>query len=159
MSRIVVCLIVLLGSSATFSQKRSKDAEVIHFSDSNDVVYAKKGDGLPKEIFAKGMIVDAVSAGRSCGFLGGTGGALKIKLKERPRDYPHEFLYVAVLCFAGEDTKDFSGREVKLEVTKMTKSPYSFKVSWATLDSGGTPYYLAKVEGVGGLLQKITAEK
>jgi hypothetical protein len=119
------------------------------------VPYAKVDDGLPKQIRARGKIVDASPAGFYCGTLA-TAGTLKIELADSVEGYNDKNVYVVILCFAVEERSKLIGKRVELIVKKMTKFPYSFGVLLAnSIDSNGTPFYLSTVEGVGGILKRI----
>lgn len=119
------------------------------------IVYAKDNDELPNKVRAKGEIVDASVSGTYCGTIA-TGGTLKIKLGEKIKNYNSDYLYVVVLCLAGQENENLVGKSIEIEVKKMTEFPYKFGV-WLSngIDSNGSPFYLSTVGGVGGLLKQI----
>jgi hypothetical protein len=124
----------------------------------NKIIYAKESDGLPKEINAKGTIIDASVAGTYCGVTA-TAGTLKIKLDEKVENYDNDYLYVIVLCLAGKENENLLGQHIEIKVKKMTEFPYTYGVRLASIDSNGTPFYLSTVEGVGGLLEQLEKSK
>lgn len=120
------------------------------------IVFAKETDGLPNSIKAKGRIIDANVSGTYCGVTA-TSGTLKIKLSEQIENYSNEYLYVVVLCLAGKENDDLVGKDIEIEVKKLTKHPFNFGVLTSnSIDSNGIPFYLSKVDGVGGLLKNLT---
>ncbi len=122
------------------------------------LIYATENDNLPKEIRAKGIIVDASPAGFYCGVFA-TAGTLKIKLSEKIENYNEDYLYVVILCFAVEEREKLLNKEIEITAKKMTKFPYKFGVLLSnSIDSKGTPFYLSTVDGVGGLLKKLDNE-
>jgi hypothetical protein len=152
-------IVILLFCVDNFSQSKKQDKPyfAVGIFGKDKIVYAKENDGLPKEILAKGTIVDASVAGTYCGTIA-TGGTLKIKLNEKVNGYDHEFLYVIVLCLAGRENEDIVGKQIELKLKKMTKFPYKYTVRLASLDSKGVPFYLSTIDGVGGLIEKLDSK-
>lgn len=161
---IVFCLFFLSLSMTTSSigQSSSKQPSFLVFDlgdRKNKIVYASENDGLPEKFTAKGTIVQSSVSGTYCGTVA-TGGTLKIKLEGKVAGYPNENLFVVVLCLAGEENEKLNGKSIELEVEKMTKFPYSFGVLLSnSIDSNNQPFYKSTVEGVGGLLKKLTRKK
>jgi hypothetical protein len=122
-----------------------------------NVTYAKKGDTNPDRIKVKGVIVDAVFPQIYCGNMGHAG-TFKFKPDEKIQNYSDEFVYVVVLCPAGNKEEDLLNKHVEISATKLTKYPYgssSVKLS-NKFHTKKTLFYVLDVEGTGGnLLKKL----
>lgn len=154
----VSVFIFLLGINNFGQSEKQKKSEfsVFNFTgNGKPIVYAKENDEIPNKIKAKGEIVDASVSGIYCGTIA-TGGTLKIKLSEKVKNYSDDYLYLVVLCLAGKENENLVGKNIEVEVKKLTKFPYKFGVLMSnSIDSNGTPFYLSTVGGVGGLLKQL----
>ncbi len=153
----LICIFLFGINNFGQSEKQNKPEFSVFnlIGNGKPIVYAKENDELPNKIKAKGEIVDATVSGTYCGTIA-TGGTLKIKLNEKIENYSDDYLYVVVLCLAGEENENLVGKNIEIEVKKLTKFPYNFGVLLSNgIDSDGNPFYLSTVEGVGGLLKQI----
>lgn len=152
---IVLTFVFLSGINVSAQSEESYKPEfsVRDQGSAKAIIYAKENDGLPEEIIAKGKIVDASVSDTYCGGIA-TGGMLKIKLDEKIKNYNDDFLYVVVLCLAGEENENLVGKQIDIKVKKMTEFPYKFDV-WLSngIASNGNPFYFSTVGGIGGLLK------
>src|SRR5688500_12816811 len=104
----VLAFIFLLGiNNFAQSEKENKPEFSVFnlFGNGKPIVYAKDSDELPNKIKAKGEIIEASVSGTYCGTIA-TGGTLKIKLAEKIKNYNNDYLYVVVLCLAGEENEN-----------------------------------------------------
>lgn len=150
----VVITMVSIGADAQVDATKL-DFKVGMFGKGRAIVYGRDDDGLPSEMLVKGTIVGSSISGTICGTTGGTASTLKLKLSEKPETYKQDFLYVIVMCLAGEENENLIGKEMRIRVRKLTKYPFKSVVRLASLDSGGTPFYLSTVEGIGDQFQSL----
>jgi hypothetical protein len=106
------------------------------------MVFGKVGDGFPNRVKIEGIITRVTFTDISCGVLC-LWGTAEIRLIKRPKEYDHEFIYVTVLCFGGNEN-DYVGKLVKQEALKSDEQRYEklhCTIFINFLDSKAQPFY------------------
>ncbi len=153
---LLLTLISVTWANPFVPQKRSPEAggpKAADVSGPVPVVFGKEGDGLPEKLKARGRVTK-VSLSRACGVVIWSG-TLEVTLLEKIKGYPHPKLYVVVNCLEDADEKQYLGREVEVEASKLypryTKfrdvSTFYFEIIDNTIDSRGVPFYCATMSG------------
>lgn len=104
------------------------------------VVFGKADDGFPDKLKIRGVITRITFTHISCGVLC-LWGTAEVRLLQRTKGYDHEFIYVTVLCFGGNE-KDFIGKIVEQRVRKASEEAFkNCEIFVNFLDSNGKPFY------------------
>jgi hypothetical protein len=146
---VITINLVLFGSAFVFAQTKAEPAcgirpkiGVTPADCFKPIVFGKTGDGFPDKLKIKGVITRVTFTHISCGVLC-LWGTAEIKLLQRPKGYDHEYIYVTVLCFGGNE-EDFIGKIVEQRVRRSDEEIYEklhCTIFVNFLDSKGKPFY------------------
>ena len=145
---IITCAIFVIAASTLSAPKVDSSKRIAReVSQPVQVVFGKKGDGLPETMFVVGRITE-LSFSRACGGVLWSG-TIKLQLLEKIRNYPYKNVYVVVNCLEdSRDEKKYLGKVVKLKLLKLYPKyrhsrgeGFYFELIDNTINSGGVPFY------------------
>ena len=102
------------------------------------VIYGDENDALPEKIKGRGIIVEITKFFIGCGLIGWNGTA-QIKLLKKPKNYQHEYVYVAAWCGFMRDEN--LNEIVEFKLSKLKNGEVRGGKPLSTIDSGGIAFY------------------
>jgi hypothetical protein len=143
---LALTLVVFPGAFAQnptppLTQEEKAKAEIPLGLVHQPIVYGKAGDGFRQSMRVQGVITDVSFVPYSCGIVCWWGAA-KIKLLKRIKGYKPKYVYVAVLCFMGEE-EEYLNKVVDIRVSKLYKDEDTRHCSgiMSTINTNGVPFY------------------